>query len=384
MGERAGAGTVRPLRVAVAGVSESATCGMRAHAELLADALGHEQVDCELHWMRRSGQSPAAARAEFRAWTEQLRGELARERPDAVLLHYSVFSYSYRGLPVFVPATISALRAAGVPLVTFMHEFVYPWRRGGARGTAWAISQRAALIDVARRSASLVVTTPTGASWVGSRRWLAARSPALAPVFSNLPAPGIGVPPEAGTLGLFGYAYEGADAMLVLEALRILRARGLTARLRLLGAPGPDSAAAERWRQGARERGLHDLLSFSGVLAAQELSDALARCEVLLHPEPSGPTSRKGTLAASLASGRPVVALDGPRAWQELLDAGAASVVAPTAAALAEGVARLLSDEREREALGARGGAFARDSMGVSRSAAVVARMLREAAAGTR
>jgi colanic acid biosynthesis glycosyl transferase WcaI len=149
-------------------------------------------------------------------------------------------------------------------------------------------------------------------------------------------------------------------------------------RLELLGAPGNDSPSARAWSAGARSRGLELAVSFSGALPAQELSDALAGCEILMHAEPSGPTSRKGTLAGSLAAGRPVVAIDGPLKWQELLDAQAALVVQPSATALADALATLLADEPRAEALGARGRAFAETNMGVTRSAQVLGGLLAE------
>ena len=130
----------------------------------------------------------------------------------------------------------------------------------------------------------------------------------FAPVYSNLPAPD---PAASGrrdgrTVGLFGYSYQGAAVSLVLDAIAQLRAGGTDVRLRLLGAPGPDSAQGGRWRELARERGIEEALSFSGALPAQELSDELAACEVLLFADAAGPSSRKTTLAASVASGRPV------------------------------------------------------------------------------
>ncbi len=177
-------------------------------------------------------------------------------------------------------------------------------------------------------------------------------------------------------IGLFGYAYEGAALALVLDAMQLLHERGLAVRMELLGAPGRGTTAADAWLSGARARGIEDTLSFSGVLPAQQLSDALSACDVLLHPEPSGPTSRKGTLAASLASGSAVVALDGPRSWPELVQSEAALVVEPTAAALADALAGLLKDETRRKTLGDRGGAFARRAMSVERSAQVLAGLI--------
>jgi glycosyltransferase involved in cell wall biosynthesis len=368
-----------PLRVAVVGVSRSPPCGVRDHAVLLADALGQAGISCSSHWLWRKADSIRGARSEFQTWTNALAAELDSSRPDAVLLHYSVFSYSYRGIPLFVAPTLSMLRASRIPLVTVLHEFAYPWRRGGIHGRVWALTQRALLIEVMRASAAVLVTASFRADWLASRMWLPRRPAALAPVFSNLPAPTAGGTSAAGSdrvIGLFGYAYEGSAQGVVLDALGLLADRGVRVKLTLLGAPGVRSAAASSWIEGARERGIEEDLSFSGILSAAELSNALAACELLLHSEPAGPTSRKGTLAASLASGRAVVALNGPRRWSELIQSEAALVVAPTAPALADALAGLLEDDGARQALGARGGAFAQREMGVERSARAVTGLL--------
>jgi glycosyltransferase involved in cell wall biosynthesis len=367
-------------RVAVVGMSVSPTCGVRAHADLLAEALGHEHVACSRHWLLREEGSLPAGRAEVGAWTRALAAEVEETRPDAILWHYSIFAYSYRGLPVFVGPTLSALRSAGVPVVALMHELAYPWRLGGWRGDVWALAQRARLIAVVRACAAVVVTTDFRAEWLASRRWLARRPLGVAPVFSNLPAPTPRSHPDRDSpvVGLFGYSYDERAIALVLDAARLLRERGVHFQLALLGAPGRESALAETWLRLADARGLSCALTFAGPLPAQELSDELAACEVLLFADTAGPSSRKGTLAGSLASGRPLVATDGPRAWSELTRADAALVVEPSAPALAHAVAALLADAAAREALGARGRAFAARDMGVARSAQVVRELLDE------
>jgi glycosyltransferase involved in cell wall biosynthesis len=152
------------------------------------------------------------------------------------------------------------------------------------------------------------------------------------------------------------------------------------ARVELLGAPGRSSAAGELWLTAARDAGLTRAPSFSGTLAAQQLSDALAACDVLLFVDPLGPNSRKTTLAASLASGRPVVTLDGPRRWRELVDARAAEIVEPRSDALAAALAGLLEDEGRGEMLAARGRAFADQSMSAARAARTIAGLLRDVA----
>jgi glycosyltransferase involved in cell wall biosynthesis len=234
-----------------------------------------------------------------------------------------------------------------------------------------------------RASAAVIVTADFRARWLASRRWLPQRPLAVAPVFSNLPAP-IATQPAARprpAVGLFGYSYQGAALALILDALSTLEQEGIDVELRLLGAPGPSSSAGEAWRAAARARGLSEALSFSGALDAQALSNELAACDLLLFADTAGPSSRKGTLAGSLASGTAVIAIDGPRTWPELLDARAAEVVAPNAQALAGAIGALLADPQAREALGARGRAFAGQRMGIERTVGAV-RGLLEAIAG--
>jgi hypothetical protein len=372
------AGALRGVRVAVVGASLADTCGVRDHAALLARALGEEGVSCSLHWLRREQAPLRACWAQSRAWTQALVAELRGNRPDAVLLHYSVFAYSYRGVPLFVHPTVSALRGLGVPLVVFGHELAFPWRRRGVRGAVWALTQRALLVDLMRVSTAVLVTADFRVRWLTSRRWLPRRPVALAPVFSNLPPPAAARPSrgERGLVGLFGYAYGPGAIALVLDAVGLLADRGVDLRLTLLGAPGRDSPSGEAWRAAARLRGVAHALSFSGVLPAQDLSDALAGCEVLLFADAPGPSSRKTTLAASLASGRPLVAVDGRHSWSELVESEAARVVAPTARALADAIGALLADEHEQEALGARGRAFAERRMTVACATGIVSALL--------
>jgi glycosyltransferase involved in cell wall biosynthesis len=398
-GGAAQASAQTPLRVAVVGASVRPTCGVRDHATLLMHAMSLQNVSPSLHWLTREQSSLPAARAELSAWTRRLSRQLDDDPPDAVLMHYSVFSYSHRGLPIFVHQTLRALHPRRIPLLAMMHELAYPWRYSGWRGDLWALTQRALLIDVMRACRGAIVTADVREQWLASRLWLPTRRVLVAPVFSNLPAPSpqpslsaqpapfaqpaLSAQPanehSGATIGLFGYSYEGTSLSLVLDALDLLRDdRGVHAQLCLLGAPGSSSDAGRAWLAAARDHGLQSLISFSERLPAQELSDALAACDVLLFADAAGPSSRKGSLAGALASGSPVVALLGPNTWQRLLDAQAACVVAPTPATLAQAIGDLLDDEQARAALGARGRAFAQDEMGLARSVDAVMELLGE------
>jgi hypothetical protein len=356
------------------------TSGMHDHARLLAQALPAEGVACSLHWLAREQHSLRGARSEVDAWSRALEAALREERPGALVMHYASFAYAHRGIPLFLGPALRAARRCGAPLIAFMHELAYPLR-GGPRGYLWAGTHRAALLALMRASGAVVVTTEQRVRWLQSRRWLPHRPVAFAPVYSNLPPPTVAVPVDELTLGLFGYAYEGANGGLVLDALSRLRGE-LPVRLQLLGAPGPGTATAEAWLDQAQRRGVRDAIAFSGLLPAQELSDALAGCAVLLCAASPGPTSRKGTLAASLASGRPVVAIDGHLTWGELREQDAARVVPADAAALAAELQRLLCNSDEREALGARGRAFHDRRMAATRTAELVKGLLQTLGVG--
>jgi glycosyltransferase involved in cell wall biosynthesis len=260
---------------------------------------------------------------------------------------------------------------AGVPLVTVLHELVYPWHRPGARERVWAVTQRVALVDLFRASAAAVATTEHNASWARSRRWLPQRPISVAPVFSNLPLPSASavVP---GRVGLFGYGNEEALMEPVLDAFARVRRTRADVRLLLLGAPGADSERGRELTAKAQALGISDEVEFSGVLPAQELSDLLASCEVLLSCASPGPTSRKGTIAASLASGRPLLALDGHQTWRELAEAEAVLLARPDGASLASELERLLGDGELQARLGANGREFARTRSSVEHGARVL------------
>lgn len=369
----------RRARALALGISTSEICGVRDHAELLAGELQRRGIDCSAHWLRLSEGSLRGSCGQLRAWVGQLARVLAEERPDFVILHYSVFAFSFRGVPLFVPGVSGALRRAGVPVLTIIHEAAYPWSIGGLRGKVWAASQRLVLIGVVGVSDALLVTAEFRARWLESRRWLARRPLAVAPVFSNLPQPAEGSRAAApgDLIGLFGYSYEGAAVSLVLDALLELGRRGLTVRLLLLGAPGPSSAAGRQWVAAAEARELAGALAFTGTLPAQELVDVMAGCDLLIVANDGGPTSRKGTLAGSLGSGSPVVAVDGPRRWSELIDGETIRIAGRTPQALAEVSAELLADRAGRDALGSRGRQFAEERMGVGRTAEAIIELAR-------
>ena len=216
----------------------------------------------------------------------------------------------------------------------------------------------------------------------------------VAPVFSNLPrrdtarsAHAVGQPARS---GLFGYAYQGArGAAARLRSASCARA-GCATRLRLLGGGAGLRSAGERgWSAAARERGLQDVVCRSpGCCPRRPSRMRSAACDVLLFADAAGPSARKGTLAGSLASGRP------RRRDRRAVHLGASSSVRTRSCSCrAGGGGRGGGDRRRCSATGRRATRSARGSRGSTngrwewrsphgRRSASIERMLRCSLAG--
>lgn len=351
------------MKLLVVGASATPVCGVRDCARVLASAFEHAGVENEtLWWERQPHAGVGATRAAAAAFAGELGVRAQSFRPDAVLWHYSPFAYGPRGLPAGVGSFRRAVARTGVPAAGLLHEYAYPWGRRGWRGTVQASSQRLALAGVVRSLAGLVATTDERGEWLRTRAWLPSRPVTVLPVPSNIDASVTdssrnGGPPR---IGLFGYSGDAAEPALVIAAVAGIRRRQPDARLVLLGAPGPDSAAAEIWRNAALAEGIGSAIEFTGTLAAGELSRALAALDVVVVADDVGPTARRGTLAAALAHGKAVVAVDGPATWRALAAEGAVALTARDPGALAETLASVIGDDARRAELERRALAFYR------------------------
>lgn len=342
------------------GISTAEVCGVRDAACVLADALSASGIVASTHWCELSETAGWRGRRQsLAAWSEGLRSSVTNGDVSAVVLHYSVFEFGPHGVPVHALGFGRALASLPVPVVGFLHELAYPFGRRGLRGTAHAVTQRVGLIPIVRASDALVVTTEQRAEWVRGRRWLPRRPVRFVPVFSNFPAQEPRVPDgPIRSVGVFGFASPGIEVPAVAEALRLLASRGRPVELVLLGAPGPDSAAAEEWRRGFGRAATS--VRFTGILPPSRLAAELAAVDVLLFPDRGGASSRKGTLAAALSAGRPVVAVEGPEQWGRVIAENAVVVAAPDPAAVAAALEQLSDDPGIRREFGARAEAFYR------------------------
>jgi len=181
----------------------------------------------------------------------------------------------------------------------------------------------------------------------------------IAPVFSNLPEPehqSLLDPSGYGRIAMFGY--RSSNVRLAIEALAAVRATLPFAQLWLIGLPGRDSEVGSEWCDAAAQAGLEPALQFTGTLSPQDLIRAINQCDLCIFDDGLGPSSRKTTLAALLASGLPIVAVDGPNTWQDLVWDEAIWLVDAKPSAIAAAVTRLVQNPETARQLGERGHNF--------------------------
>jgi glycosyltransferase involved in cell wall biosynthesis len=344
------------MKLLVVGASTTEVCGIRDCAGVLEPALGALGVEVRTAWWERRRE------ADPDRWLAAVQ----QAQPDAILWHYTPTAYGRRGLPTLAPRVVRQLAATGAPVFVLLHELAQDLRSRGWRGFVQGSVQRLLLARLLGGAAGAVVTTEERLRWLETRRWLPRRPLAFVGVPSNVPVTnGAGAKNGALRIGVFGF-HEWSG--LRVEPVAAAVAAVPRATLVLLGAPGPDSREADEWRRAAAQAGCP--VEFTGVLEAPELSCALAGLDLVVTADVAGPTPRKGTLAAALAHGLPVVALDGPLTWPAFAEAGAIAVAA--APVLSTAVRTLSDSPAERTLLGERGRVFYEQRL----SAAVTAERL--------
>jgi hypothetical protein len=353
------------------GIGQSGPCGVRDYQACLVEELRRRGMRASSSWTTSGGDGLGQS---LRAALGLLRLGLTLPRRHEVIWHYSVFSYGYRGVPLLGVLLGLLLRLRGVRIVTVLHEICLSWGAPG-RQKLLAFLQRLAIPFILAGSSAIVVTTSERASWLGTPcRWL--RRPLyLVPVFSNIPVTAAGPMDSAGrTLGVLGYGSGGVDEDLLISALRSLPATDL--RVELLGAPGPRSTAAERWRARARSAEVADRIQVTEVLDPEQFSERLQGYTLIVLLYPDGPSSRRTTLAAALVHGCAIVAIDGYNTWKALVEERAVRVVDPDRSVLAAAISELLDDASERAALGRRAADFYARHMSLEQAGQLFAAVL--------
>jgi hypothetical protein len=326
--------------IVVAGISRTTICPVREVAVALEKEIGDAAAVRHVWFDADHGRSP-------RPWLREV-GAAIDSGPDVIVVHYSVFAFGWRGIPLLAPLLAQRLRRGRAGVVLYAHELAFPFRRRGVRGVVHAVSQRAVLPGLVRASDAIVVTTSARAVWLRSAWWLPGRPIFTAPVFSLVPVGDTAH--EAAVVGIFGYGGWGdAPADIVLGAARDALECIDGARIEMIGLPGTSGSIARQWIDAAERVGC--TLSFTGPLEPDELSAAIGSCTVMISADPEGPSSRKTSLAAVLALGKATIVLPGTEAWPELVASGAVRVVAPDRSDLAVALRELVTDASARSSL---------------------------------
>ena len=191
-------------------------------------------------------------------------------------------------------------------------------------------------------------------------------------------------PPADGPLRIVcvGTLHEVKGQRHLVEACRLLRARGIDIRCRLIG-EGEDREALEAQIAAA---GLTGRVELAGAATGPEVAAQLRAAHVLVAPSvPTAGGKREGipvVLMEAMSSGLPVVASD-LSGIPELVADGVSGLLTPPgdAAAIADALARLAADPALRARLGAAGRRRIQEEFDVRRS---VARLLDEIAGAVR
>jgi glycosyltransferase involved in cell wall biosynthesis len=276
--------------------------------------------------------------------------------PGRVLVQYVPHAFGFRAMNLLFCLWLLRNRRARIDLM--FHEVAFPFRRDqSVRRHLLALTHRLMAIVITRSAERTFVSTP---AWIPMLRRLAGNRR-----FEWLPVPN-NIPVVADTghvasirrhylrrrilIGHFGTF--GAEVGQLLDAsLAEALTRCDDADALLLGRSSDVFLA--RW-QAVRGSSFAGRISATGALDARELSQAISACDILVQPYPGGANSRRGSLMAGLAHGRPVVSNRGEQTesvWTESRALIVPDSSAPTA--IADAVARLVADEDERIRIGA-------------------------------
>lgn len=272
-----------------------------------------------------------------------------------VVLHYSPYMWSTRGLGWMAVRLVRALSRQGREVDVVFHEMWVPWsvRPGGLLRTLLQRAMAAALAAFARR---IIVTSRERIGEIARIQWWDRQRALLAPLPSLIDvAPGagsdrrgrratLGLGPTDVLVGVFGFDHD-SRPLHGLETVRLaLHAAGVKSRLLVLGTARWPSQPAPAW------------VAAPGYLPDDEVSRWMASLDLLVAPFVDGISTRRTSTAAALAHGIPVVSTCGPHTDEGLLTpARVALAPLDDPGGLGNLVVELAKDPARRLALG-RGG----------------------------
>lgn len=287
---------------------------------------------------------------------------LRRLRPDRILVQYTPHAFGYKAMNLPLAVWLNRRAARIAPLWVMFHEVAFPFSWRPLKYAVLAGVNRLMARLIAAAAARLFVSIP---AWGELVRRLCPGSPPAEwlPIPSTLPTT---ADPSAvaavrrryapdGTVlvGHFG-TYGPLIAPLLEGVIRTVAARQPAARFLLLGR----GACAFRDRLVKADPTLHERLAALAGQLTSEVAAGLNACDLLVQPYPDGVSSRRTTVMAGLANGRPVVTNLGPLSEPVWTEGAVAAAARPDPTALADLLTHLLNDPAARTELAARAAAL--------------------------
>jgi glycosyltransferase involved in cell wall biosynthesis len=347
--------------IALLGARDEPTDAIEDYCRWLGRALGKRGVALESHRV----DWPALG---WRQSLAEMESAAAGWRGRWVLLQYSPLGWSRRSLPRRLPGILRALRRRGARVAVVFHDAGITAVRSGA--PAWIrlgdrvrqLWQRRLLCAIAAEAERTFFTVaPEITGWLGAHRTMAT----LLPAGANVRTPEeIGLPtarpenpvPVVAIFGITGMPVGERELATLERALS--RATDRAPRFRVVAFGRGTDQAAEGLTRVAAACGVE--IAVRGLIAADEITRELAAADVQLFLR-GGVSSRRGTVAAGLACGLPIIAFRGPETAPPITEAGVSLVPEGDAEALGDALGRLLSDGKERARLAERSRAVYRE-----------------------
>lgn len=280
---------------------------------------------------------------------------------DIVLLQYAPNALGARGANLAFCVWLARLGRRRDVHVVFHEPFLYFARQSMARN---------ALALIQRGMAAVLLTT-SRTVYLSSESWRRLLRPyafgraidwhTLPISIGDVPRPGarevtamrarLGEEPGRPIVGHFG-TYAREVAPFLAAAIGALLQEIGHVQVVCIGR-GSRNFVASRFPDDPRVQG-------TGEIPEAEIAPHLSACDLLIAPFGEGVTTRRTSLIAALALGRPVVTTDGRHTEAQWRQDGAVVLVpAGQAVAVAQACKRLLADRAERERLGVRAASIA-------------------------
>ncbi|KPV39321.1 glycosyltransferase family 4 protein [Alicyclobacillus ferrooxydans] len=338
--------------------------GLADHSALLVKCLSKDfdsiTVVCEKTEQPVKQSAPGCDRTEvdyccftnMRKFVSVVDKVIEETRPDVVIFQYVPHMWGRAGIAVLACTLPLRIRLKfAVPVSTYIHELYYDWSLSPKK-LLLSVIHRMQLAIIGCGSSALIVTNE-------HRRRILARLWG-AKVF-RVPAGNVSArKPDNERSTVYPWPYitwygtlsDGQQLETLVEAFCRVALRFVSIRLVLVGAFDVSSPTVQALRSMCASHGYESRLVTYGFAEDDKLSDILSGSILNLHANESGPSGRRGVIAAYLRSGRPFISVDGKETDPEFKQAENVLLVPGSDSnALAEAIEAVLTDESLRQRL---------------------------------